>query len=62
MSNREDILKITEKYDKNYARFAKEASRKEFKTVLKWVADESNRKQRELVGLDSKDAPPTMEV
>jgi len=50
MTDKKDILKITGKYDYNYAKFAKEATRKEFKTVLKWVADESNRKQRELVG------------
>ncbi|MDR2833693.1 MAG: hypothetical protein LBV67_08265 [Streptococcaceae bacterium] len=53
MTDKKEILAITEKYGSDYARFSKEATRKEFKTVLKWVADEANRKQRELVGLKS---------
>lgn len=52
MIKKEDALKITEKYDRNYATFQKNASRKEFRTVLKYVAEEANRKQRKIAGLD----------
>jgi len=52
MTEKEKAEKIMEKYDRNYGTFTKNATRKEFKTVLKYIADESNRKQRKLVGLD----------
>lgn len=38
--------------DRNLGAFQK-STRKEFRTVLKYVANEANRKQRELVGLNS---------
>ncbi|WP_256924507.1 hypothetical protein [Candidatus Enterococcus wittei] len=41
------------KYNKSIATdLSENASAKEFKTVMKYVADEANRKQRKLVGLD----------
>ena len=40
------------KYDRNFSKLQKNAAAKELKTVFKFVADESNRKQRELIGLD----------
>ena len=40
-----------EKYNRNFSTLQKNASAKELKTVFKF-ADESNRKQRELIGLD----------
>ncbi|MDN6639745.1 MAG: hypothetical protein L0L10_03100 [Tetragenococcus sp.] len=52
MVSKEEAQRILDKYERNYAQFQKNASRKEFRTVLKYVAEESNRKQRRLVGLD----------
>lgn len=52
MTDKEKAQKILDKYDRNYAIFSEKATRKEFRTVLKYIADESNRKQRRLVGLD----------
>ncbi|MGM9904480.1 MAG: hypothetical protein ACI32O_11270 [Enterococcus sp.] len=40
------------KYNNSIADLSENASAKEFKTVMKYVADEANRKQRKLVGLD----------
>jgi len=50
-----EVQDIMKKYGKNYSRLNNEATRKEFKTVIKWVADSANRKQREIVGLPNKD-------
>ncbi|MCQ9209289.1 hypothetical protein [Granulicatella seriolae] len=52
MIKKEDALKIADKYERNYATFQKNASRKEFRMVLKYVAEEANRKQRKIAGLD----------
>ncbi|GEQ51736.1 MAG: hypothetical protein L0L39_01215 [Atopostipes suicloacalis] len=48
-----DIIEGVENIDFNYScSIFKECSRKEFRTVLKYVAEESNRKQRKIAGLD----------
>lgn len=52
MVSKEEAQKILDKYERNYAQFSRNASRKEFRTVLKYVAEESNRKQRKIIGLD----------
>ena len=52
MVDKEMAQKILDKYDRDYATFSEKATRKEFYTVLKYVADESNRRQRKQVGLD----------
>lgn len=52
MTEKEKVDAIMVKYDRNFSKLQKNASAKELKTVFKFVADESNRKQRELVGLD----------
>ncbi|WP_270608364.1 hypothetical protein [Enterococcus thailandicus] len=52
MTEKEQVKKIVKKYKKSIADLSENASAKEFKTVTKYVADEANRKQRKLVGLD----------
>lgn len=52
MTEKEQVQKIVKKYNKSIADLSENASVKEFKTVTKYVADEANRKQRKLVGLD----------
>ena len=54
MTEKEKVEEIMEKYNRNFSTLQKNASAKELKTVFKFVADESNRKQRELIGLDKK--------
>lgn len=43
------------KYNRSYGEFEEKATRKEFMTVLQWVAEESNRKQRKIAGLDKEE-------
>jgi hypothetical protein len=52
MTEREKVQAIVEKYNNSYSQLSKNATRKEFKTFLKYLADEANSKQRRLVGLD----------
>ncbi len=52
MTEKEKVEEIMAKYNRNFSTLQKNASAKELKTVFKFVADESNRKQRELIGLD----------
>lgn len=53
MTEKEQAEAIMKKYNRDLGAFQKNATRKEFRTVLKYVANETNRKQRELVGLDN---------
>lgn len=53
MTEKEKAIEIMEKYNRNLGAFQQKATRKEFRTVLKYVANEANRKQRELVGLEN---------
>ena len=52
MTEKEQVQKIVKKYNKSIADLSENASAQEFKTVMKYVEDEANRKQRKLVGLD----------
>lgn len=58
MTEKEIVEEIVKKYDGDLSALQKNATAKELKTVLKYVANEANRKQRELVGLpnDEEDA------
>ncbi|WP_333759411.1 hypothetical protein [Enterococcus faecium] len=55
MIEREEAEEIMKKYNRSYGEFEEKATRKEFMTVLQWVAEESNRKQRKIVGLDKEE-------
>ncbi|MEY8661557.1 hypothetical protein AALT52_01410 [Ligilactobacillus faecis] len=52
MTDKERVNKIMNKYGNNFRKLSESATRKEYKDVLMFVANESNRKQRKLVGLD----------
>lgn len=52
MTEKEKAQEIMKKYNDNFGTFTKQATRKEYKAVLKHVANEANRKQRKTVGLD----------
>jgi len=53
MTDKEKAQEIVNKYGKDYSRLSNEATAKEMKIFLKYLADEANRKQRKLVGLES---------
>jgi len=52
MNEREKVQKIVEKYNISYSQLSENATHKELKTFLKFLADASNRKQRKLAGLE----------
>lgn len=52
MTRKEKVEAIMAKYDRNFAKLQQNASARELKEVFKFVADEANKKQRILVGLE----------
>lgn len=44
---------IMAKYNHDFGNLSKNATRKEYKTVLRYVAQESNRRQRQTAGLEN---------
>jgi hypothetical protein len=52
MNEREKVQAIVEKYNNSFSQLSENATHKELKTFLKFLADEANRKQRKLAGLD----------
>ncbi|MDR0299410.1 MAG: hypothetical protein LBI13_04935 [Streptococcaceae bacterium] len=52
MTEKEQVKQIVEKYNKSVAALSDRATAKEFKIVMKYVADQANLRQRKLVGLD----------
>ncbi|MFW7401915.1 hypothetical protein ACODG4_07890 [Vagococcus fluvialis] len=52
MSEKEEVKQIVDKYNQSIIQLLENGTIKEAKTVFKHVADESNRKQRKLVGLE----------
>ncbi|MGL9748031.1 hypothetical protein [Candidatus Enterococcus leclercqii] len=54
MTEKEQVTNIVKKYNKSIADLSEKATAKEFKMVIKYIADQANEKQRKLVGLDKK--------
>ncbi|MGJ1007263.1 MULTISPECIES: hypothetical protein [Enterococcus] len=54
MTEKEKVTKIVKKYNRSIADLSENATAKEFKTVIKYVADQANEKQRRLARLDKK--------
>lgn len=54
MTEEKKVQQIVEKYNKSIWDLTENGTIKEVKTVFKFFADEANRKQRELIGLDKK--------
>ena len=52
MTEKEQVKQIVDKYNKSIADLSDRATAKEFKTVMKYVANQANLRQRKLVGLD----------
>ena len=51
MNDKEKVKQIVEKYNKSIAELSEKATAKEFKFVMNYIAQEVNRRQRELVGM-----------
>nr|WP_205397222.1 hypothetical protein [Streptococcus lutetiensis] len=52
MTEKEQVKEIVEKYNKSLSNLSNNATAKEFKTVMKYIADQANKRQRQLVGLE----------
>ena len=52
MTEIEEVKKIVEKYNSSISDLSENATAKEFKTVMKYIADQANLRQRKLAGLD----------
>ncbi|EHJ52768.1 hypothetical protein [Streptococcus macacae] len=52
MTEKEQVKEIVDKYNKSIADLSDKATAKEFKTVMKYIANQANSRQRKLVGLD----------
>lgn len=51
MTDKEKVKQIVEKYNKSVAELSEKATAKEFKFVMTYIAQEANRRQREIVGM-----------
>ena len=52
MTDKEQVQQIVDKYNKSVYELSENATAKEFKTVMKYIADQANLKQRKIAGLD----------
>lgn len=52
MTEKEQVQAIVNKYNKSVAELSEKATAKEFKFVMKHIAQEANRRQREIAGLE----------
>ena len=51
MTEEEKVQQIIDKYNQSIAELSGKATAKEFKFVMSYIAQEANRRQRELVGM-----------
>lgn len=50
MTTKEEVKRIVDKYDESFSELSNNGTAKEFKTVMKYIADQANKRQRQLVG------------
>lgn len=55
MTTKEEIKRIVDKYDEIFSELSNNGTAKEFKTVMKYIADQANKRQRQLVGLEDEE-------
>ena len=51
MTDKEKVKQIVEKYNKSIAELSEKATANELKFVMSYIAQEANRRQREIVGM-----------
>ncbi|MFZ2647592.1 MAG: hypothetical protein GX453_04730 [Lactococcus chungangensis] len=52
MTDREKVQQIVDKYGDSYSQLSQNATNKELKTFMKFLADEANKKQSKLFEID----------
>lgn len=50
MTTKEEVKRIIDKYNESFSELSNNGTAKEFKTVMKYIADQANKRQRQLVG------------
>ena len=50
MTTKEEVKRIVDKYDESFSELSKNGTAKASKTVMKYIADQANKRQRQLVG------------
>lgn len=52
MTTKEEVKRIVDKYNENFSELSNNGTAKEFKTVMKYIADQADKRQRQLVGVE----------
>ena len=52
---KEEVKRIVDKYNESFSELSNNGTAKAFKTVMKYIADQANKRQRQLVGLKEVD-------
>lgn len=55
MTTKEEVKRIVDKYNESFLELSNNGTAKEFKTVMKYIADQANKRQRQLVGLEEEE-------
>ncbi len=55
MTTKEEVKRIVDKYNESFSELSNNGTVKEFKTVMKYIADQANKRQRQLVGLEDEE-------
>lgn len=50
MTTKEEVKRIVDKYNESFSELSNNGTAKAFKTVMKHIADQANKRQRQLVG------------
>ena len=50
MTTKEEVKRILDKYDESFSELSNNGTAKASKTVMKYIADQANKRQRQLVG------------
>lgn len=54
-TTKEEVKRIVDKYNESFSELSNNGTAKAFKTVMKYIADQANKRQRQLVGLKEVD-------
>lgn len=50
MTTKEEVKRIVDKYNESFSELSNNGTAKASKTVMKYIADQANKRQRQLVG------------
>lgn len=55
LTTKEEVKRIVDKYNESFSELSNNGTAKEFKTVMKYIADQANKRQRQLVGVEEEE-------